>query len=439
MPKGTRVHRCVSKLRKKYKYGKAIGICQKSTKQNYMTGKRIRQKKRKTRKRKARKKRGGAGEPNDGLIYARDFVNVAQEPEDGWANWQWDPNTLPPPLKLPIGSKYLLYTYNGNDDHNPEIDIVELVSNMVSPFNNDGELMIMFANIENDDGWPFESDDWNKEDGGAPTIGTHQDAYDGDIRGDYPMYVIEHFVGKQQRISDLPKKPTPKPPKSHQGWPLKIPEPKSKLPYMTQPETKTAVAAAAGGRKKTRKKYGGYSISETPGERRVRIADNARLVAERERRKRAAEAQRQKQLAEEKQEADEKNMTLEEYRRWKRNKEIERHRMNRQIKIAREKEQRRKEGIKRRLGKAQVVTILSPNPDNKISLGVIDADLTIEEEDRLNPNPRPPIPPPLYRRLLTRLKYLTRRRRRNRINPAPIQNVTGGKKKSRKKRKKKRK
>jgi len=365
MPLNTRVGHCVTKLRNRYGYGKAIGICQKSTKQNYMTGKSIRHKKRKTRKRKMRKKRGGinepnqsifwiiqnneeninnfqeqsfspdadaedaegfdnlmallhnpfllleggfwiveysltrelddnyhhyhlawendmpnindnpdlvnaiqfingeipqqvqaggAGEPNDGLIYARDFVNVAQEPEDGWANWQWNPNTNPPPLKVPIGSKYLLYTYNGNDDNNPEIDIVELVSNMVSPFNNDGELMIMFANIENDDGWPFESDDWNKEDGGAPTIGTHQDAYDGDIRGDYPMYVIEHFVGKQQRISDLPKKPTPKPPKSHQGWPLKIPEPKSKLPYMTQPEIKTAVAVAAGGRrKKTRK------------------------------------------------------------------------------------------------------------------------------------------------------------------------------------------
>ncbi|RZD42194.1 MAG: hypothetical protein CXT73_03605 [Methanobacteriota archaeon] len=156
MPLNTRVGRCVTKLRNKYGYGKAIGICQHSTKQNYLTGKKTR-----------RKKKGGAREPNDGLIYARDFINVAQEPEDGWANWQWNPNTLPPPLKLPIGSKYLLYTYNGNDDHNPEIDIVKLVANII---NNDGELMIMFANIENDDGWPFESDDWNKEDGGAMMV-----------------------------------------------------------------------------------------------------------------------------------------------------------------------------------------------------------------------------------------------------------------------------
>ena len=60
MPKGTRVHRCVSKLRKKYKYSKAIGICQKSTKQNYMTGKPIRQTKykKKRRKKKTRKMRG---------------------------------------------------------------------------------------------------------------------------------------------------------------------------------------------------------------------------------------------------------------------------------------------------------------------------------------------------------------------------------------------
>ena len=134
MPLNTRVGRCVTKLRNKYGYGKAIGICQHSTKQNYLTGKTMR-----------RKKKGGAGEPNDGLIYARDFVNVAQEPADGWANWKWNPNTPPPPLKVPIGSKYLLYTYNGNDDHNPEIDTVELVSNAV---HQNGELMIMFANID---------------------------------------------------------------------------------------------------------------------------------------------------------------------------------------------------------------------------------------------------------------------------------------------------
>ena len=45
----TRVHRCVNLLRKKYGYGGAIGICQKSTKQNYMTGKRIRKTRRKKR------------------------------------------------------------------------------------------------------------------------------------------------------------------------------------------------------------------------------------------------------------------------------------------------------------------------------------------------------------------------------------------------------
>ena len=82
MPLNTRVGRCVTKLRNKYGYGKAIGICQHSTKQNYLTGKTMR-----------RKKKGGAKKPNDGLIYARDFVNVAQEPEDGWANWKWTPNT----------------------------------------------------------------------------------------------------------------------------------------------------------------------------------------------------------------------------------------------------------------------------------------------------------------------------------------------------------
>jgi hypothetical protein len=62
MPLNTRVGRCVTKLRNKYGYGKAIGICQHSTKQNYLTGKRKERKKkggkRKTRKtRKTRKRR----------------------------------------------------------------------------------------------------------------------------------------------------------------------------------------------------------------------------------------------------------------------------------------------------------------------------------------------------------------------------------------------
>ena len=49
MPKNTRVHRCVEKLRRKFGYPGAIGICQRSTKQSYMTGRTLRK----------RKKRGG--------------------------------------------------------------------------------------------------------------------------------------------------------------------------------------------------------------------------------------------------------------------------------------------------------------------------------------------------------------------------------------------
>ena len=52
MPKGTRVGRCVDYLKHKYGYGAAIGICQKSTKQHYMTGKKIK----KTRKKRGRKR-----------------------------------------------------------------------------------------------------------------------------------------------------------------------------------------------------------------------------------------------------------------------------------------------------------------------------------------------------------------------------------------------
>ena len=54
MPLNTRVGRCVTKLRNKYGYGKAIGICQHSTKQNYLTGKTMRKKK--TRRRKKTKR-----------------------------------------------------------------------------------------------------------------------------------------------------------------------------------------------------------------------------------------------------------------------------------------------------------------------------------------------------------------------------------------------
>jgi|TARA_B110000495_G_C22929248_1_gene543150 hypothetical protein len=61
MPKGTRVGRCIEYLKHKYGYGPAIGICQKSTKQNYMTGKKMRKKTKKKGggKHKTRKRKGG--------------------------------------------------------------------------------------------------------------------------------------------------------------------------------------------------------------------------------------------------------------------------------------------------------------------------------------------------------------------------------------------
>ena len=72
MPKNTRVHRCVEKLRRKYGYPGAIGICQRSTKQSYMTGRSLKKRHRKgkrrkgrtykrRRRKKTRKKRGGNG------------------------------------------------------------------------------------------------------------------------------------------------------------------------------------------------------------------------------------------------------------------------------------------------------------------------------------------------------------------------------------------
>ena len=58
MPQNTRVYRCVKKLRKRYGYSSSIGICQRSTKQSYMTGKRLTLQKRRTRRRKTiRRKR----------------------------------------------------------------------------------------------------------------------------------------------------------------------------------------------------------------------------------------------------------------------------------------------------------------------------------------------------------------------------------------------
>ncbi len=54
MPKNTKVYRCVHTLKKKMEIGKAIAICQKSTKLNYRTGKKLKlkktQKKRKCKK-----------------------------------------------------------------------------------------------------------------------------------------------------------------------------------------------------------------------------------------------------------------------------------------------------------------------------------------------------------------------------------------------------
>ena len=262
MPKGTRVHRCVSKLRKKYKYSKAIGICQKSTKQNYMTGKRIQQTKRKKKHRKkTRKKRGGTGEPNDGLIYARDFVNVAREPENGWANWQWDPNTPLPSLKVPIGSKYILYTYNNS--YEPEMDIIELGSQRPyyrNPDSDDPTIAINFKIVGEHEGYTFKPEDWNKEEGEPPEIGTHQDAYDTDAEWPYAptVYVIERWAEPPTRISDLPKKPIPKPPKSpHPAGPIEIPKSKTILPDMSKIHETKIVSAAAGGKRKTRKKRGG--------------------------------------------------------------------------------------------------------------------------------------------------------------------------------------
>ena len=57
MPKGTKVHKCVDYLKHKYGYGPAIGICQKSTRQNYMTGKKMRKKTRKKKKSRRKKRR----------------------------------------------------------------------------------------------------------------------------------------------------------------------------------------------------------------------------------------------------------------------------------------------------------------------------------------------------------------------------------------------
>jgi len=48
MPKGTRVHRCVQKLKESTKAGNPYAICQSATKESYKTGKPLKKKKRKT-------------------------------------------------------------------------------------------------------------------------------------------------------------------------------------------------------------------------------------------------------------------------------------------------------------------------------------------------------------------------------------------------------
>jgi hypothetical protein len=57
MPLNTRVGRCVTKLKKKYGYGPAIGICQRSTRQNYMTGKSMRRRTKKRIRKRGRRRR----------------------------------------------------------------------------------------------------------------------------------------------------------------------------------------------------------------------------------------------------------------------------------------------------------------------------------------------------------------------------------------------
>ncbi len=82
MPLNTRVGRCVTKLRKKYGYGKAIGICQHSTKQNYLTGKTMRKKKTSRRKKRGgrKKKKGGASKPDHIAIDIKDIEHRDARP-----------------------------------------------------------------------------------------------------------------------------------------------------------------------------------------------------------------------------------------------------------------------------------------------------------------------------------------------------------------------
>ena len=93
MPTNTRVGRCVRKLTKKYGYSGAIGICQKSTKQHYMTGKTLKKRK----KNKGGGKRNGRGTSPSAATLAKikGFINAELAefgPPDGHfsaADIQW--------------------------------------------------------------------------------------------------------------------------------------------------------------------------------------------------------------------------------------------------------------------------------------------------------------------------------------------------------------
>jgi hypothetical protein len=141
---------------------------------------------------------------NDGLIYARDFVNVAQEPENGWTNWRWDPNTPIPELKVPIGSRYLLYTYDGevhDDNYKSSIEIIELQSQEQNNPDGTPNISINFRIVGEHAGYSFYPEQWNTDyDGDKGRIGTHQEGLDAEIHGgdggavgpdDPIIYVIE--------------------------------------------------------------------------------------------------------------------------------------------------------------------------------------------------------------------------------------------------------
>jgi len=84
MPLNTRVGRCVTKLRNKYGYGKAIGICQHSTKQNSLAGKTMRKKKTSRRKNRSRKKRGGRKKKKSGASKPNHIViDILSSDEEG--------------------------------------------------------------------------------------------------------------------------------------------------------------------------------------------------------------------------------------------------------------------------------------------------------------------------------------------------------------------